>query len=133
MVAPGSVFTTVRGGVYGVGSGTSFASPVVAGVAALLLSGNSSLTPRQVEAILKQNADDLGTSGWDSVYGFGRINAGRAVAAGLSGLGSSDTLPSVITIISPNSGAAVSGTVNVQVTTTDDVGVTKGDFMSTMF
>jgi subtilisin family serine protease len=127
VVAPGSVYTTARGGIYGVGSGTSFASPAVAGVAALLLSGNSFLTPRQVEAILKQNADDLGEAGWDSVYGFGRINAGRAVAAGLSDPDSSDTLPPVITIMSPNSGAAVSGTVNVQVAATDDVGVTKGE------
>jgi subtilisin family serine protease len=60
-------------------SGTSMASPHAAGVAALVLSRNPSLTPDQVRAILRGSADDLGTPGWDPVFGYGRINARRAV------------------------------------------------------
>ena len=41
-------------------SGTSMASPAVAGAAALLLSKNPKLTPAQVEYILEKTATDLG-------------------------------------------------------------------------
>jgi|GEM_PF-6736404 len=60
-------------------SGTSMASPHAAGVAALVLSKNPSLTPAQVRAILRSSSQDLGTPGWDPVFGYGRVNARRAV------------------------------------------------------
>jgi subtilisin family serine protease len=60
-------------------SGTSMASPHAAGVAALILSKNPSLTPVQVREILRNSSDDLGTPGWDPVFGAGRVNARRAV------------------------------------------------------
>ena len=127
LVAPGNVYTTVRGGIYGVAGGTSFASPVVAGVAALVLSTKPSLTPKQVETILKQSADDLGSPGWDLLYGYGRINASRAVSAAQTDSGPSDTVPPSIVIMSPGSGAAVLGMVNVEVAASDNVGVMKGE------
>jgi serine protease len=61
-------------------SGTSMASPHATGVAALVLSKDPALTPDQVRAILRQSADDLGTAGWDPLFGYGRVNARRAVA-----------------------------------------------------
>jgi thermitase len=80
--APGvNIYTTARGGLYGSGSGTSFSSPIVAGLAALVLSVNPGLTPAQVTNILKASPDDLGSTGWDSSYGAGRVNAARAVCA----------------------------------------------------
>lgn len=81
LVAPGNNTTTLLGGLYGAGGGTSFAAPVVAGVAALMFSINPSLTPAAVTDLLKQNADDLGPVGWDPTYGSGRVNAARAVDA----------------------------------------------------
>ncbi|MEJ7760981.1 MAG: S8 family serine peptidase [Gemmatimonadaceae bacterium] len=60
-------------------SGTSMASPHAAGVAALVLSKNPNLTPAQVRQVLRASANDLGTPGWDPVFGYGRINAKRAV------------------------------------------------------
>jgi subtilisin family serine protease len=60
-------------------SGTSMASPHAAGVAALVLSKNPGLSPDQVRAILRGSANDLATPGWDPVYGYGRVNARRAV------------------------------------------------------
>lgn len=55
-------------------SGTSMASPAVAGAVALLLSKNPKLTPAQVEYILEKTATDLGAPGFDNKYGNGLIN-----------------------------------------------------------
>jgi thermitase len=127
--APGvSVKTTLRGGGTGSGSGTSFSAPVVAGVAALVISANPALTATQVESILKQGADDLGNPGWDPSYGWGRLNAARAVALATGG-GTpppptpADTTPPSVSFSAPTSGATVSGTVSVQVAATDSGGV----------
>jgi hypothetical protein len=65
---------------YGYNAGTSMATPMVSGIAALILSVNSSLTPSQVRDIVVQTADDKGPAGFDTVYGWGRVNAFRAVS-----------------------------------------------------
>jgi subtilisin family serine protease len=78
VTAPGvNVYTTTYVGSdseYASVSGTSFATPLTAGLAALIWSYNPSLTPDQVESVLKQGCDDLGDSGVDNIYGYGRIN-----------------------------------------------------------
>jgi len=75
VAAPGvSVFTTDRSGGYAAVSGTSFSCPLTAGLCALIWSFNPSLTPDEVEAVLKAGADDLGNSGIDDIFGHGRIN-----------------------------------------------------------
>lgn len=80
--APGvSIYTTTKGGSYGGVSGTSFSSPIIAGVAALVMSANAALTPTGVESVLEANADDLGAAGYDTSFGFGRVNAYKAVLA----------------------------------------------------
>jgi subtilisin family serine protease len=79
--APGvSIFTTRNGSTYGSVSGTSFASPIGAGLAALLFGVNAGFTPAEVEDIVMATCVDLGTPGDDAVYGAGRINAAAAVA-----------------------------------------------------
>ncbi|MFC1911037.1 S8 family serine peptidase, partial [Chloroflexota bacterium] len=55
--------------------GTSMACPHVAGVAALILAKNPSLTPDQVRQALESTATDLGDPGWDEVYGWGLVTA----------------------------------------------------------
>ena len=65
-------------------SGTSFATPNVAGVVALIRAKYPSFTPGQVVSRLKSTTDDLGYDGWDSRYGTGRVNAYRAVGASVS-------------------------------------------------
>lgn len=126
LVAPGNNTTTLLGGQYGAGGGTSFAAPVVAGVAALMFSINPSLTPTQVITLLKQNADDLGPAGWDPTYGNGRVNAARAVSAAAGLKGTADTLPPSVTITSPGSGQQLSGSsTTVQVAVSDNVGVVR--------
>jgi len=84
LFAPGvSIRTTSRSGTtaYANVSGTSFACPITAGLCGLIWSRNPSLTPAEVESILRSTCVDLGAAGVDSVFGYGRINAAAAIAA----------------------------------------------------
>jgi subtilisin family serine protease len=82
VAAPGvSIWSTFPGNRYGRLSGTSMVTPHVAGLAALILSLDPGLTPDQVRALIEQNADDLGSAGWDPNFGHGRINGRKALAA----------------------------------------------------
>lgn len=65
-------------------SGTSFATPQVAGLAALLLQADPTLDHFGVKAILEGTAVDLGVAGKDNQYGSGRIDAFSAVQSALS-------------------------------------------------
>ena len=77
--APGvAINSTLPGGGYGEKSGTSMASPHVAGTAALVWAADSSLTNEQVRVRLQDTADDLGALGWDSKYGYGLVDADEA-------------------------------------------------------
>lgn len=66
---------------YGWISGTSFASPLAAGAAALAFSINPELTPAEVQAMLYDTAVDLGDPGWDEIYGHGRIHVAAVAHA----------------------------------------------------
>jgi len=80
--APGSdILSTMNGGGYGYWFGTSFASPIAAGVAALVLAVNPNLSAADLVTLLEANADDLGPQGRDGSFGWGRVNAYRAVQA----------------------------------------------------
>ncbi|MDR2106828.1 MAG: S8 family serine peptidase, partial [Coriobacteriales bacterium] len=61
-------------------SGTSMATPVVSGIAALLFAKNPNLTPDQVKQVLYGTATDLGNPGRDNHYGHGLVNASAALA-----------------------------------------------------
>ena len=61
-------------------SGTSQATPFVAGIAALVWTRDPSLTAAQVRERLLSTADDLGAAGRDDTFGAGRVNALRAVS-----------------------------------------------------
>ncbi|MGB0984682.1 MAG: S8 family serine peptidase [Saprospiraceae bacterium] len=66
--------------------GTSSATPLVAGICALMLSANPKLTAKQVKEVLIKTADKIGrasdydTRGHSVKYGYGRVNADKAVA-----------------------------------------------------
>ena len=76
LTAPGvSILTTdwSSNSSYGSVSGTSFSAPLTAGVVAMIWSYCPTLTPDEVEAILKGGVDDLGSGGVDNTYGYGRL------------------------------------------------------------
>jgi thermitase len=126
--APGSgILTTTQGGGYASVSGTSFSSPITAGVVALMMSANPSLSPADIEALLKANADDKGAAGWDSSFGFGRVNAYGAVAAAAASVPPPDTSAPDVSIQNPVNGSKVSGGVTVAVAASDDSEVARVD------
>jgi thermitase len=78
--APGSyIFSTMPNSAYVYLSGTSMSAPCVAGVAALVWSRFPDMTVDQVRQQLLKTSDDLGDPGFDVRYGYGRVNASRAV------------------------------------------------------
>lgn len=80
--APGvALYTTYPGGTYTYSSGTSVSSPVVSGLIGLMFSKNPAATPQQVYNALVKSAVDLGPSGYDNHYGWGRIDAYGALRA----------------------------------------------------
>jgi thermitase len=123
--APGTgIWTTINGGGYTGVSGTSFSSPITAGVVALMWAANPGLSPDEIVMLLEQTAVDLGSSGYDTSFGFGRIDAHAAVvAAAGTEAPPPDTTPPSVSITSPTAGATVSGTIAVQALAFDDVGV----------
>lgn len=103
LAAPGSqIFSTIwvaddRTDTYASLSGTSMAAPHVAGAAALLRAAG--LSPQQTVDRLLSTAKDLGSSGPDTQFGYGRLDVAKAVA-GLSG-GSSTTAPATTAAPTP--------------------------------
>jgi subtilisin family serine protease len=61
--------------------GTSMATPHAAGVFALVWAANPTMTANSVETLIKNNCDDKGAAGYDTTYGYGRVNANKALAA----------------------------------------------------
>jgi len=131
--APGtSILTTSPGGGYQPVNGTSFSAPLVAGAVGLMLSLNPTLTPAQIDTILKVTADDLGPAGWDPGYGWGRLNVGRAINTVEAMLtGAPDTIPPALGFAQPQVGGPSSGLAGIsssellKVNALDDRGVTE--------
>jgi subtilisin family serine protease len=103
-----SITTTDRTGAAGYSStldytstfsGTSAATPLAAGIAALMLSTNPDLTTAQIRTILRASADKVGgnngltaynTNGFNQFYGYGKVDASGAVDTTLATLGDFD-------------------------------------------
>ena len=75
------IYSTLWDNIYGEPgwAGTSFATSHVSGVAALVWSVFSDGTNEEIRARLQETADDLGAPGRDEYFGYGRVNAFRAV------------------------------------------------------
>lgn len=80
--APGvEIYSTIHGSAYDYYSGTSMACPFAAGAAALVLSIYPGMSPEGVKTQLEDTAFDLGSTGFDSTYGYGRVDLAAAVGA----------------------------------------------------
>lgn len=91
-LAPGvNVVSTASGGGTRTDTGTSFAAPLAAGVGALVLSVNPNLTAEDVYRIMRDACDKIGgvtynAAGHHDDYGFGRVNAFRAVVRAMQSI-----------------------------------------------
>ena len=80
ITAPGSgILSTAKDGRWTYMSGTSMATPYVAGAAALVLSREPGLSPAQVRARLQGTADDTGPIGHDTTFGWGLLDPAGAL------------------------------------------------------
>ena len=126
IAAPGAgIWTTSSGGQYGSWNGTSFASPLAAGAAALMMASNPALDGVQIEKLIYSTAVDLGTTGRDTYYGYGRVNVAAGVKAAVGTVVTVDTQAPTASITAPAANASVSGLVQVNVNAADNVGVTQ--------
>lgn len=116
LAAPGVyVYSTYWDDTYATVSGTSMASPHVAGTAALVMVAYPGWTNVQVRSQLQNTADDLGAAGKDNLYGYGLVDADQAAPR-------TNTPPSVA-ISDPVDGATISGTYRVKVSASDSDGI----------
>lgn len=102
-------------------NGTSCATPYAAGVAALLISKDNTLTPAAVRQALVSTCTDMtidGGTGWDRYTGYGMVNANAALSSLVPGMPSCN-------ITAPSSGETIdlnsSVTINVAATDTDGI------------
>jgi len=90
LAAPGVSILTTQPGGYTSASGTSFAAPIAAGLAALLYSVNPLWTPAIVENLILATAKSVGPS---NIFGYGRLDAGAALAAAQNCLAGNCVVP----------------------------------------
>ena len=99
IVGASSASISVGAGDYGLMSGTSMATPGVAGVAALVWSNHPSCTGTEIRNVLKVTAEDAGAAGHDVYFGNGIVKAKNAsdwiAANGCDGSGGNSNQPPV--------------------------------------
>lgn len=105
-------------------SGTSMAAPHVAGVAALYLSSQPGATPAQVATALVGNATD------GKITSAGNNSPNKLLYSGFVSAVPSDTTPPAAHLDAPLAGDALTGTVTLQATASDDTGVAKVEFFA---
>lgn len=90
---------------YAIYQGTSMAAPHVAGVAALMKSIHSSLTPAQFNAAIQSGAltRDIGNAGRDNLYGYGLVDAYKAVVEAQNLAGGTGTPVAANVLLNPQS------------------------------
>ena len=124
LVAPGtSIRSTALGNGYRLANGTSFAAPIVTGVAALAWSMNPDLRPVSIVEAVTGSATDLGAAGPDDTYGQGAVDASVAVGLAAEASFVPDALPPSLSVRWPRDGAVAAHRFVASVTATDRWGV----------
>jgi len=109
LFSPHEIWSTMVNSTYGSMSGTSMATPLVAGIAALILSKNSNFTNEEVRSTLRTTVDPIQTGVVGRLYiGTGRVNAFKAVERNSTLIASLD---SSLDDIFLKDGITVNGTV----------------------
>jgi type VII secretion-associated serine protease mycosin len=96
-----------RGNGYRVGTGTSDATAIIAGAAALVRARYPDLSAAEVVHRLTATADDKGLPGRDNEYGYGVVNLVRALTADVPPLPTTRPPPTSPTSAAPPAGAPV--------------------------
>lgn len=133
LLAPGTGYSTTMGSsptypVYATMMGTSQATPVVSGAAALLMSAWPKLSAYQTGQILLNTATDMGDSGVDAIYGHGLLNIEAALnpvgipTTALSTGGTVKTSSITINTGSATGSATAKSLSGVRVLSVDDYG-----------
>ena len=120
LVADGLIYTVTSAESVTSYLGTSAAAAMVAGAAALVLSNQPGMSPQDVKATLIDSAEDINSAGWDAATGWGRVDAYAALTSEIPDVDT--TLPNV-SMTYPANGATVSGSLTMQASASDNVGV----------
>jgi subtilisin family serine protease len=119
LVAPGvNIVSTRLDDTYGPRSGSSFAAPQIAGLAALLLSRRPEMSPDQIRGALVTATTDVGEFGWDTSFGAGQADASQLVSF-VSGAD-----PQIAKITSPSNDDEVTGSISIGAVWTGPGGTT---------
>lgn len=122
IVAPGVsiLSTTTAEDKYITGSGTSYATPHVAAVAAMYKLKNPTATAVEVEEAMKATATDLLEPGWDAKTGYGKVNAEAMLA--------DDIAINPLSFTLPKANANLLGSTKIQMSIADPTNVAKTIF-----
>jgi thermitase len=128
--APGvNVITTSVDGDYVGATGTSPATALTSGAFALLLAANPTMTGPEAVDRMTANAVDLGTTGWDPYFGYGRVDAYAALEPGQIVRRSLDDTPPVVSLFNPSKESLVYGIVPIDVHANDNTAVVRVDLL----
>ena len=118
------VYSTSWSGGYGYFTGTSFSTPITAGVLSLMKSINPNLTYTQMRRMLLSTCIDMGTPGYDIYFGWGKVDAYAAVLAAQAGT-INDVLNPGCFMVSPTNGSTLTGTISIDGRAMDNFDISK--------
>jgi len=126
VAAPGvDVVTTSLDGDYASSTGTSPAAAMASGVFALLRAANPQMGRLEAISRVQNGAVNLGSSGWDPYFGWGRVDAYGALVPGEIGAPPTDDTPPTIVVLNPARGSLQSGMVPIDIAANDNVGIAR--------
>lgn len=125
MAAPGTfIMTANANNTFATWSGTSFAAPIVASAAGLLMSAYPQAPATTIRTAITANTDPC----CGNVFPAGRLNVVKALAYLARLYPAPDTTKPTVAITAPANGSTVSGSVSIAATASDNVGVTQVQF-----